>query len=76
MRHERVTITLNRIDLEPFGEEELRVYAGEWAHAIDVQVDELGITIDEGRKYTSFFPWTSVLRVDREPCRCSECEAS
>jgi hypothetical protein len=75
MRRRRVTVVLNRVDLELFEEEERRVYESEWTHEGDLSSDELGVTITWGTDpYESFIPWTSVLRIDERPCTCMECE--
>lgn len=75
MTRRRVTVVLNRIDLDLFEDEQRRVYDQEWTHKGDVTSDELGVTIRWGNDpYESFVPWTSVLRIDEAPCTCMECE--
>lgn len=53
------------------------VFMWEWVHAVNAEMDETGISFhwDDGSEGSSFFPWPSVLRVDREPCFCGECES-
>jgi hypothetical protein len=77
MRRQRVTVVLNRLNLDLYEEEERRVFESEWTHAEDFSVDEIGVTITWGNDpYESFVPWSSVLRIDRAPCTCMECGAS
>ena len=67
-RHIRVTVTLNRLDP---GDES--VFLKEWVHEDGYSSDELGVGLSWGGWEEIFAPWSSVLRVDREPCDCSEC---
>jgi hypothetical protein len=46
----------------------------EWVHPEAYSDDERGVLLDWGGGASSFFPWTSVLRVERERCRCVECK--
>lgn len=74
MRRQRATVVLNRIDLELYADEDRREYQTEWTHSEQLTFDELGCTIEWGSDpYSSFVPWTSVLRIDRAPCNCVEC---
>lgn len=70
MARTRVTVILNRTyPDEP-------QYMSEWQHEDGYCQDEGGVTITwEGTSESSFFPWTSILRVDREPCDCMECSS-
>jgi len=70
VKHIRVTVVLNRSTLDE-GEEP--GYLSEWGHEVDYSSNEGGCGLDWGGGIESFFPWGSVLRVDREPCRCAEC---
>lgn len=48
------------------------------AHENKVRLEEYGIWIEEkgrGHEPIAFIPWSSVVRIDYEPCRCDECEA-
>lgn len=75
MRRRRVTVILNRVDLDIFEEEERRAYLSEWTHVGDLSSDERGVTITWGNDpFESFVPWASVLRIDEGPCQCMECE--
>ena len=71
MRHTRVTVTLNRQGLEP-GEEP--GYLSEWVHEDGYTFDEEGVRLDWHDGVESYVPWTSVLRVDWEPCDCFDCQ--
>ena len=66
----RVTVVLNRRQLDE-GEEP--GYLTEWAHEADYSTDEDGCRLDWGGGVESYFPWTSVLRVDWAPCDCFTC---
>ncbi len=44
----------------------------DWGHEDDVELGELGLWIRDIYSRT-FIPWSSVVRVDYEPCRCAEC---
>lgn len=67
----RVTVVLNRPELEPEGEPR---YLAEWGHETNYSTDEDGCHLDWGDGYSSYFPWPSVLRVDWEPCECVTCQ--
>jgi hypothetical protein len=45
----------------------------EWTHAHDLELGELGVTLDWGGNESTFVPWESVVRIDYERCRCARC---
>ena len=66
----RVTVVLNRPELDT-GEEP--GYLSEWVHEDGYSTGEDGCRLDWRDGCESYFPWTSVLRVDWSPCACFEC---
>jgi hypothetical protein len=64
----RVTVTLRVADPE-----DASVFLTEWVHEHNCTTDEDGVLLEEGDGYSSFFPWGSVLRVDKGPCTCIDC---
>jgi hypothetical protein len=70
----RVTVVLRELDHDPdFGDE--KHYLSEWVHADDgsYSYDDDGCRLDWHDGNESYFPWTSVLRVDWSRCDCWEC---
>ncbi len=65
-----VRVVLNRPELD-LGEEP--GYLSEWGHAETYWSDETGCWFDWGGDARSYFPWSSVLRVEHERCRCFTC---
>ena len=71
MRHTRVTVILNRPQLDPREEPD---YLAEWVHGDGYTEGDDGVRLDWHHGTESYVPWTSVLRVDWERCACFECE--
>lgn len=67
MTRTRVTVTLNRVDIEDDS-----VLLSEWVHADGYSSDENGVRLSWGHGET-YVPWSSILRVDWDPCECLTC---
>lgn len=70
--HVRVTVVLREPALDP---DEEPGYLCEWVHEIDDSTDEDGCRLKWGNGSESYFPWTSVLRVNWETCDCYRCQS-
>lgn len=47
----------------------------EWVHKAQLEQDEFGVTLHwDSENVHSFVPWSSVVRLDFEPCWCTECQ--
>lgn len=66
----RVTVFVRWPDSEP-------EYEGapqqEWVHEEDYRTDDRGVVLTWDGSSRVFIPWSSVLRVDWDPCRCVDC---
>jgi hypothetical protein len=50
-------------------------YQREWTHAADLEENAYGVTVrwpQDGCEV--LIPWPSIVRIDFEPCRCSDCK--
>ena len=68
MPKDRVTVSL-RLGYEPTPADT----ESEWAHEEDYREHDDGVELRWDGPTRVFVPWSSVLRVDYEPCYCSEC---
>jgi hypothetical protein len=64
----RVAVVLRERDPE-----EPDTFVSEWVHEHEYSADDEGIRLDWGYGIETFFPWSSVLRVDWSPCTCIQC---
>ena len=71
-RHSNLTramVVIRQRDPEDAG-----AYEREWVHKSELELDDLGVWLH----YTAdrcdvFLPWSSVVRIDYEPCYCFSC---
>jgi hypothetical protein len=69
----RVKVTLKHEEREGAAEYPGELMA-EWVHEDEYVADELGVTLRWTDAEETFIPWTTVLRVDWDRCRCMDCK--
>ena len=68
----RATVVIRQHDPETDHEDKLY---REWTHAAQLDRDEYGVTLHWPglQEVETFVPWSSVVRIDIEPCDCFDC---